>query len=1073
SFSRCRLTTRGTDDSGHVGNFVETEQAIFVDSNVASFVQIRGGVPLFWEQPGLQTSGGMIKIKFSRGPVCSTPAFERHFEWCLLHYGPVMCVNLLGTRNQEQMLSKAYCEQFQHLSSAYCAEMACFDYHKFCKGQSTLANLEGIFFPLVNTFFSTHGFFAQTNAETQRRQTGMIRTNCLDCLDRSNSVQTFLGLQVMSQLMSDLGLQTKPSVVSRFQATFKQAWVRNGDNISLLYAGTRAMGRTEGKGLKLKDGARSVQRTILNNFLDKSKNEAMEMLLSCNARSGELGQKAVALLDRADVLAPLNFKQAMLERWSEYTIPEKLRVCIGTWNVNGGKHIHSIALRNQSMHDWLLDAPFIAGAVKEHPEEFAEPPDIFALGFQELVGLTASNIVSASSTNRKEWAMELQKVLSRDTRYELLTAEQMVGICLYIFIRPKLIPFIRDVAVSTVKTGMSGKAGNKGGVVVRFLLHSTSLCFVCSHLAAHQTKVTERNQDVHDICTKVQFPHGQTLESHDYVFWCGDLNYRIDLPTNVAKEHIVGRRWESLVLQDQLTKQRKLKKVFRGFVEGAMTFAPTYKYDQFSDDYDTSEKCRTPAWCDRILWRRKPLVADPSTNGMTSNTSQTSMASEDNLEVEGREESPSPTTLWDFGLHRSDAGKVYRREMEGGGGGELVNTGHPWHPGRLLFYGRAELKQSDHRPVVSHLEVDMYRVDRVKRGAVRKEVGLLLGPSDPTIVVSEPEGDTVDMTALVDSVKKYGEVVLVRATEENILVTFKNSQSAMAATALNGDRVEGVKVEVSLRTPWLLLDENKGAEGDSGGPETSETPPGGVVSRKPQRDKELLRKRLSLLAVTPDGGCDQEMGSEVNDDELLEFSFTGEAPPMSSEELGEGVEEEYGDENGMEPESDEAGGMEPDQEEGVESYSSSSLSDVEEEMGAEGGREEEEERPVTVKINSPPPEPADPPSTTSSPSSEQKPVPRPRSHSSRSPIPSPAHSPTPPETGCHRDPKFSERQTSCPPATLQTPCPPETTPTSHANQESSAQSSSQTSQQTSTSSLVARDFHSHKSTTCLFMPVIE
>jgi hypothetical protein len=35
---------------------VETEQAIFVDSSVASFVQIRGGVPLFWEQPGLQVN---------------------------------------------------------------------------------------------------------------------------------------------------------------------------------------------------------------------------------------------------------------------------------------------------------------------------------------------------------------------------------------------------------------------------------------------------------------------------------------------------------------------------------------------------------------------------------------------------------------------------------------------------------------------------------------------------------------------------------------------------------------------------------------------------------------------------------------------------------------------------------------------------------------------------------------------------------------------------------------------------------------------------------------------------------
>ena len=127
----------------------------------------------------------------------------------------------------------------------------------------------------------------------------MVRTNCLDCLDRSNAVQTFLGLQILLQLMASLGLQTKSSVVSRFQQTFKQAWVRNGDSISLLYAGTRAM---EGKGLKLKDGARSVQRTILNNFLDKAKNEAIEMLLLCNARSGELGQRAIALLDNTDIL---------------------------------------------------------------------------------------------------------------------------------------------------------------------------------------------------------------------------------------------------------------------------------------------------------------------------------------------------------------------------------------------------------------------------------------------------------------------------------------------------------------------------------------------------------------------------------------------------------------------------------------------------------------------------------------------------------------------------------------------------------------------------------------------------
>ena len=44
--------------------------------------------------------------------------------------------------------------------------------------------------------------------------------------------------------------------------------------------------------------------------------------------------------------------------------------------------------------------------------------------------------------------------------------------------------------------------------------------------------------------------------------------------------------------------------VFKGFNEGPINFAPTYKYDLFSDDYDTSEKMRTPAWTDRVLWRR-------------------------------------------------------------------------------------------------------------------------------------------------------------------------------------------------------------------------------------------------------------------------------------------------------------------------------------------------------------------------------------------------------------------------------------------------------------------------------------
>lgn len=87
----------------------------------------------------------------------------------------------------------------------------------------------------------------------------------------------------------------------------------------------------------------------------------------------------------------------------------------------------------------------------------------------------------------------------------------------------------------------------------------------------------------------------------------GDMNYRIDQRREAVVTAVKAGELESLLAHDQLNKEMKFNRAFRlrSFAEGPITFAPTYKYDRRSSEYDTSEKARVPAWCDRVLWRSR------------------------------------------------------------------------------------------------------------------------------------------------------------------------------------------------------------------------------------------------------------------------------------------------------------------------------------------------------------------------------------------------------------------------------------------------------------------------------------
>ena len=93
---------------------------------------------------------------------------------------------------------------------------------------------------------------------------------------------------------------------------------------------------------------------------------------------------------------------------------------------------------------------------------------------------------------------------------------------------------------------------------------------------------------------------------HEICILNGDLNYRIDsMPRNVVIDAVRENNLPKLLERDQLLASKRKNPGFRlrTFNEAPITFAPTYKYDVGTDEYDSSEKKRSPAWCDRVLYR--------------------------------------------------------------------------------------------------------------------------------------------------------------------------------------------------------------------------------------------------------------------------------------------------------------------------------------------------------------------------------------------------------------------------------------------------------------------------------------
>lgn len=316
-YAGTRYLKRGVNEKGRVANDVETEQLVHGEEidQISSIIQHRGSIPLFWSQ---DTSVLSLKpdIKLHRNDP-TYAATGLHFQNLAARYGnPIVVLNLVKTvekRPRETILCREYANSVAHLNhnlpKTDRIKFIQLDFHLFLKRKShnMLEVLESIaldVLDLIGFYYSGKTSANDSNLDgvlnglkhvvsdqqpvKRMFQHGILRTNCIDCLDRTNVAQYAFGLAALGRQMQVLGLSStfRPGWNSSLAITMMELYENMGDVLALQYGGSTAHNKVfskwQGKWdatIQSQEFFRSLVRHYNNTLLDGEKQDSINIFL--------------------------------------------------------------------------------------------------------------------------------------------------------------------------------------------------------------------------------------------------------------------------------------------------------------------------------------------------------------------------------------------------------------------------------------------------------------------------------------------------------------------------------------------------------------------------------------------------------------------------------------------------------------------------------------------------------------------------------------------------------------------------------------------------------------------------